>query len=250
MTASEKYTIDARNLLTSQRFGVLSTISVRERGFPFGSVVPYDVDQQGRLHIFISLIAEHYKNLSADPRASVTVLDPFGMRDAQASARATALVEFSRVPEDETAAVRASYLERFPGGIREEIESNFVFMRGAPERIRWIGGFGDIGWISGERYAAASVDPLAYQSYGILAHMNDDHFDALVDFGRAHSAEKHARFQPVMRQIDSTGFSLSLRLPDSSTEEIRIPFGSTVTTPEEARGEIIRLLKEARARKR
>src|SRR6185295_8430683 len=88
-----------KNFLTQHRQGVLSTISVSQKGFPFGSIVPYDIDAQGNVFIYISFIAEHYKNLQADARASLIATDPFGIDDPQAYARATLLATFEPVAE-------------------------------------------------------------------------------------------------------------------------------------------------------
>jgi putative heme iron utilization protein len=65
---------DARELLNSQSFGVLSTLSVKLDGVPFGSVVPYCLDGSGAPVILISTIAEHTKNINQDNRCSITIL--------------------------------------------------------------------------------------------------------------------------------------------------------------------------------
>ncbi len=53
----------ARELLLKEYRGVLSTHSKSMPGFPFGSVVPYCLDEQGRPLILISRIAQHTHNL-------------------------------------------------------------------------------------------------------------------------------------------------------------------------------------------
>ena len=50
---------NARELLLKEYRGVLSTHSKSMPGFPFGSVVPYCLDEQGRPLILISRIAQH-----------------------------------------------------------------------------------------------------------------------------------------------------------------------------------------------
>ena len=66
---------EARSLLGVQYFGVLSTISHKVDGYPFGSVVPYSLNRNGEPVILISDIAEHTKNIVADARVSLTVLE-------------------------------------------------------------------------------------------------------------------------------------------------------------------------------
>src|SRR6185503_7503111 len=53
----------ARTLLLNESFGVLSTISLDLPGYPFGSIVPYCVDELCRPIIYISHIAQHTKNI-------------------------------------------------------------------------------------------------------------------------------------------------------------------------------------------
>ena len=55
------------------RIGSLSTLSRKQPGFPFGSVMPYGLDEQGRPVFLISTMAMHTQNLRADPRASLLV---------------------------------------------------------------------------------------------------------------------------------------------------------------------------------
>jgi len=66
----------ARTLMHSGRIGSLSTLSRKQPGFPFGSLMPYALDAQGRPIFLISTMAMHTQNLQADPRASLFVTEP------------------------------------------------------------------------------------------------------------------------------------------------------------------------------
>ena len=79
---------EARDLLNSRDFGVLSTISVKLKGIPFGSVVPYCLDKDGQPVVLISRIAEHTHNISSDSRSSITILN-YDQEDVQSKARIT-----------------------------------------------------------------------------------------------------------------------------------------------------------------
>ena len=65
---------NARELLLKEYRGVLSTHSKSMPGFPFGSVVPYCLDELGRPLILISRIAQHTHNLQKDPKCSLFVV--------------------------------------------------------------------------------------------------------------------------------------------------------------------------------
>ena len=64
----------ARTLMYVGRLGSLSTLSRKQPGFPFGSVMPYGLDDHGRPILLISTMAMHTQNLQADPRASLLVI--------------------------------------------------------------------------------------------------------------------------------------------------------------------------------
>ena len=66
---------EARRMLRAHRYGVLSTLSKRFDGYPFGSITPYLADHDGSLLILISTLAEHTKNILHDPRVSLITHD-------------------------------------------------------------------------------------------------------------------------------------------------------------------------------
>ncbi len=60
------------------RFGVLSTVSVRDdtMGLPLGAVVEYAIDALGRPIFAVSSLSPHCNDLQEDKRASLTVMAP------------------------------------------------------------------------------------------------------------------------------------------------------------------------------
>jgi len=242
---AEEIALKTRDFVTANRFGVLSTVSKSQGGYPFGSLTPYDIDPEGRLYIYISLIAEHFQNLSIDSRASLCITDPFAYSDPQASARATVLGRFVRIEEIKLRAVQESYEHRFPGAVNFEIAHNFLFMELKPERVRWIGGFGEIAWVEGERFCASKPDGLSYVSFSIIEHMNHDHADALLVLTRAFCKEAGEIKKVTMTAIHSHGFRIAYEKQGKRFEET-IDFHKPINSAEEARVSIIALLKEAR----
>jgi len=55
--------------------GSLSTLSRKQSGFPFSSVMPYGLHDHGRPIFLISTVAMHTQNLQADSRASLLVTE-------------------------------------------------------------------------------------------------------------------------------------------------------------------------------
>lgn len=170
---------DARRFLRGQSQGVLSTLSQRLAGFPFGSVAPFILDHAGRPVILISTLAEHTKNIDADPRVSL-IAQPFAA-DKQAAGRVTVLGHARRLPDKDALGPR--YLRYHPQAEGYFGMHDFSFYRIEPARIRWIGGFGRIHWVEPADYLGIE-GALAAQETGILEHMNADHARNLVDYCR------------------------------------------------------------------
>lgn len=130
---------NARELLLKEYRGVLSTHSKSMPGFPFGSVVPYCLDAEGRPLILISRIAQHTHNLQKDPKCSLLV----GERDAddiQAVGRLTYLAEAEKLTDE--AAIEAAaerYYRYFPESQNYHQAHDFDFwvLAGTPSLHRW-----------------------------------------------------------------------------------------------------------------
>lgn len=79
----------ARTLMHLGHVGSLSTLSRKQPGFPFGSVMPYGLDEQGRPVFLISTMAMHTQNLEADIRASLLVTQDDAGGDPLGASRVT-----------------------------------------------------------------------------------------------------------------------------------------------------------------
>jgi len=137
---------EAKALLNSQEQGVLSTFSQEKEGFPFGSVIPYILDNQGRLCCWISDLAQHTKNLSQNPKASLTITPPNLARD---KARLCLLVEAREINED-IENLKAVYIERFPLAKQYLGFHDFKPVQLIVQSAYYIGGFGRAAWLEWE----------------------------------------------------------------------------------------------------
>ena len=142
-----------RNFIEGNNSAVLCTISRSHQGYPFGSHAPYAIDSAGRPLIYISKLAEHYRNLEADSRACFYVAETGREQADMSAARASALGRFIPLEEAKISDAEQRYFGRFPLPPGERLP-DFFFFAMEIERIRWIGGFGDIRWISAKDYAA------------------------------------------------------------------------------------------------
>jgi hypothetical protein len=91
----------ARTLVYMARIGSLSTLSRKQPGFPFGSVMPYGLDEHGRPIFLISTMAMHTQNLQVDPRASLLVTQDNAGGDPLGASRVTLVGNVLTIPEPE-----------------------------------------------------------------------------------------------------------------------------------------------------
>src|SRR5450631_1381282 len=202
----------ARTLMHSGRIGSLSTLSRKQPGFPFGSLMPYGLDSQGRPIFLISTMAMHTQNLQADPRASLFVTEPDASGDPLGSSRVTLIGSASKVPELELAAARTAYLEGYPDSKYWVDFEDFFFYRLDVIDVYYVGGFGVMGWVAASDYSQAQPDPLANDKRDILQHMNADHKDALILIAKRFAGIEAQ--EADMTAVDRLGFHLRLKTED------------------------------------
>jgi len=238
------YAERARTLVHVGRTGMLATVSRRRSGHPFGSVMPYGLDDAGRPLFLISSMAMHTQNLETDRRASLLVMAPGAMEDPLGSGRVTLLGEAARVPTGEVAAARERYLERQPQAAYWVDFGDFSFWRLEVAEAYFVGGFAAMDWVDGGAFLAARPDPLADVAGDIIEHMNRDHPDALVTFARVLGSEEAD--EATMLAVDRLGFKLRLQSGERLSG-CRISFAREVRTAEDARTVLIEMLRACRA---
>ncbi len=206
---SEKVVKHARELLLKEYRGVLSTHSKAMPGFPFGSVVPYCLDAEGRPLILISRIAQHTQNLHKDAKCSLLVGEREA-EDVQAVGRLTLLAEARPLRDEEVAAAATRYYRYFPDSADYHKAHDFDFWCLEPVRWRYIGGFGAIHWLDGVNLAnpfAASVSG-GDGEHSMVEHMNADHAAAIAHYVEQAGLPTHEAARMV--GIDSEGFHLRI----------------------------------------
>ena len=233
----------ARTLAYLGRIGSLSTLSRKQAGFPFGSVMPYSLDERGRPIFLISTMAMHTHNLLADPRASLLVTQPDAGGDPLGASRVTLLGSVLAVRGSEVAELRKLYLTRYENSKYWVDYEDFSFYRMDVVDVYYVGGFGVMGWIPAPDYESAQPDPLADAAAGIVQHMNSDHKEELVLLARVFAGLESQ--EAAITSIDRLGFHVRLKTAEG-VRGSRIAFAREVSSPVETRNVLVEMVKKAR----
>ena len=210
-----------------------------EAGAPHASLVQVAFAPDASPILLISGLAEHTKNLLADPRCSLLFDGTAGLVEPLTGPRVS-LQGTARKTDDPKMAAR--YLARFPGARMYSGFGDFAFWTVTPARAHLVAGFGKIRWFENFALDTAEAQALVAGEAGIVAHMNDDHADAIALY--ATKLAGRAPGEWTMTGVDPEGFDLR---EATRGESVRLAFDKPVTDPEEARVELVRLVKRARA---
>jgi heme iron utilization protein len=225
-----------RRLLHAESQAVLSTHSTRRQGWPYASLAPYALSRHGEPILLLASMAHHTKNLEADPRSCLFVQD-LGADDPQAGARASLLGRVRRADDGEVRDVRARYLARHLRAEAYFRQHDFnLYLHGIDE-VRFIGGFGSIGWVPGsEIIEDPATDPLAPYASDVLAHVNGDHADAVARLCRSRGVGPTAGARAT--GVDAHGLDV-----ETAAGRLRFDFAVPAATAEEVRDRFIALLR-------
>lgn len=232
---------EALQFLRTSQSGVLSTFSAKFEGYPFGSVAPFVLNGAGEPVILISTIAEHTKNIMANPKVSLLVFA--GMEDLQANARLTLLGEAVLADKEDTN-LRARYLRYFPQAAGYFDMHDFHFYRIKISQVRYIAGFGKMGWMSEDGvFVISDNTEISKQEVAIINHMNADHQHSLM----AYCQHFHgiAPQSAQMLGIDSDGFDVRINL-DGAEKIVRFTFETPIHDAATARAALVAMSKLAK----
>jgi putative heme iron utilization protein len=235
----------ARTLVHLGHIGSLSTLSRKQPGFPFGSVMPYGLDDRGRPIFLISTMAMHTQNLQANPHASLLVTQSDASSDPLGASRVTLLGNALPVPEPRVAEARTLYLSRYANSKYWVDFEDFSFYRLEVVDVYYVGGFGVMGWVSAPEYYRGQPDPLADTATDIIQHMNTDHGDALILLARAFAGIESQ--EAAITSVDRLGFQVRLKTQEGM-RGARIAFLREVSSPAEARSVLIEMVAQTRRR--
>lgn len=233
---------EARTLVASSTTGTLATSS---EGHPWASFVAYAALPDGSPVLLVSTLAEHGRNLLDDPRASLVVAEQRADGDPLDSGRVTLAGRVERPSGEEAAAAREAFLAAVTPA-RHYVEfGDFALWVLRVERVRWVGGYGRMDSADVAAYRAAEPDPVAPAAAHAVAHLNEDHADALLAMARALAGHPDATAARC-RRADRYGLDLWVTSP-RGRGPARVTFADPVSDRHGLRAATVELARRARA---
>jgi heme iron utilization protein len=138
----------ALHLLHLASDGALATHTRDPQGFPYPTALPFAPTAGHAPMLLVSRLAEHTRNLEADPRSGFLVAhsETGSLLEGQ---RLTLIGTFAPAPAEQHADLARRYLRYHPAAERYLALGDFAFWVMSITRMRYIGGFGAMGWIEG-----------------------------------------------------------------------------------------------------
>jgi heme iron utilization protein len=235
---------EARTILAANVVGSLATLT--GAGDPWASIVTYGVLADGSPVFSLSTLALHGRNLKADQRASLAVSETVPpARDPADTGRVT-VAGVAEVPTGERLEeARRVYEAAVASAAMFGSFSDFTWWVLRVDRVRWVGGFGRMDSVGPESFAAAEADPVAPKAPGAIAHLNDDHADALLLVARNLSGHSDAESATCVG-ADRYGLDLELDTARGRTSA-RVGFAEPAAEPDGLRAATVALVGRARA---
>jgi putative heme iron utilization protein len=230
---------DARILVRRGRKASLGTLD-KDSGHPHVSLVTVATEPDGSPLLLLSKLAVHTQNILADARCTLLFDGTDAKGDPLAGGRVTLT---GRVKVTDSVTARARFLARHPEAVGYASFADFSFFQLDVERAHFIGGFGRIVPLKASDLLidVSAAGALIEGEPGIVSHMNEDHADANQLYATALAGVPAADWQ--MTGIDPDG----LDLVEAGGGAVRILFSEPISSPADARRELVRLVSEARA---
>ncbi|HEX3538055.1 MAG TPA: DUF2470 domain-containing protein [Stellaceae bacterium] len=227
--------MEARRLMRRTGFAALGTVF---EGGPYVSLVAAACDHDASPLLMLSNLAQHTRNFAADNHVSLLFDGTREFADPLAGPRLTVLGRIERCDE---ATARDRFVARHPDSAAYAGFGDFSLYRVSVERGHFVAGFGRISWIDGPLLRFdGDATKLAAAEPEIIAHMNQDHADAIALFAERLLERSGSGWQ--MTGVDPEGIDLR-----SGSDAARLDFAEPVLTPAAARAALVALTQAARA---
>ncbi len=232
---NKKYEYNAVNLLRNSQSGVLSTISQRNKGYPFGSFTTFISGRDRSLYFYLSDIAQHTINFKKNSKASLTIVNQKTKGDKQNNQRLSLIGDIIILSKEDIKYYQQKFHCIFPESKKYADFHGFNFYKMEVKDVRWIGGFGKIGWLEIARWKS-QLPKWHNRETNIVSHMNDDHQNSIISSLKAQHNIEDKNAKMLFLTID--GYYVNC-----SSGIYFIQLENTCFSPTDYRKELVKLAK-------
>lgn len=232
----------ARSLMRGATLATLATLSRPGmeggmEGWPSPSLVLVAFDLDASPLLLISRLAEHTRNLEADGRCGLLFDATVGHADRLTGPRLSVQGVAERAADP---MLLERFIARHPSASAYAGFRDFALWRVTAKRGHMVAGFGRIHSLESDllRLPPADWRDLAPHHDDIVAHMNQDHADALALYATRLLDQPAGDWR--LTGIDPDGCDLS-----TGPLTTRLPFATRIRDADMARAELVRLVGEA-----
>lgn len=229
-----------KQLLRGLRFGTLGTLLAD--GAPFASLVNVAAAVDGTPVTLVSRLAVHTQNLLRDPRVSLLLAQPAAAdgSDDPSSHPRVSLTGHAEITTDD--GDRRRFLARHPHARAYADFADFAFYRLVPTGLHLVAGFGRITALQPADVLsdAGLAAQLAAIEAGAVAHMNEDHVEALGLYATVLAGAAPGPWRAV--GLDAEGIDLS-----DGARTARAWYPAPLTDAAQLRPALVALAARARA---
>jgi putative heme iron utilization protein len=222
-----------RQLVRGSRTAALAT-TFRGEGAPYASLVAVATDTTGAPILLLSDLAEHCQNLTGDNRASLLFAAVDGLEAPLTGLRVSLQGRLEKSTETRH---RQRFLNRHADACDYVDFGDFSIYHLHLDKLHLVSGFGVIRWLGAEEYLLAEQEGLAEEGFSasVIAHMNQDHGDALDQI----AGDGASGWQ--LTDFDGEGIDIR-----RAAEVRRVAFEVPIRSQEEVRGAMVALTLAAR----
>lgn len=233
---------EARTIVASTNIGTLASLTVD--GDPWASFVTFGL-LGGNPVLCVSTMAEHGRNLAADPRASISIVSDIA-KDPLATSRVTLAGIVHRPEGDEFTAARDAHVSAVEAAKYYIDYTDFSVWVLRVDRVRWVGGYGRMASATSEDYHAAEPDPILPKAAFGVDHLNADHADSLLLMAQ-HLGGYPDATKAVCTRADRYGLGLQVTTP-RGWAPTRVGYLEPINDIEDLRGATVELTRLARSK--
>ena len=137
----------AKKFLRNNHQGILSTVSNKFPGYPFGSNCHYILKDSGEIVFIASQLAQHTKNFTENTHVCLSLVDEGNSKPFEGK-RLSFIGDVKIVNKAEKEQIHQRFVKVFPNAEQYIKEMDFNYYEIHPHHIYYIDGPGKICWIT------------------------------------------------------------------------------------------------------